>query len=241
MIEINLLPGAGKKARGAGAGAAVGASFASAASKIKNPFTLVAAASVILSAATIGILTWQQQAKADSLAAGEQKQVQDSTRYAAVLREKKKAETQRDSVMRQLNIIKTIDNNRFVWPHIMDEVSRALPQYTWLVSIKETTPPPAAPAPASADAKDKDKKKPDLEDVPQAMKFQIIGNTVDIQALTRFMKLLEASPFIQNVQLNNSALVQTEGKDVTEFTLDAEYQRPDSTAIRTVPLTLQVR
>jgi Tfp pilus assembly protein PilN len=239
MIEINLLPGAGKKARGAGAGAAVGASFASAASKIKNPFTLIAAASVILSAATIGILTWQQQAKADALASGEQKQVQDSTRYAAVLREKKKAETQRDSVMRQLNIIKTIDNNRFVWPHIMDEVSRALPQYTWLVSIKETTPPPAAPAPA--DPKDKDKKKPDLEDVPQAMKFQIIGNTVDIQALTRFMKLLEASPFIQNVQLNNSALVQTEGKDVTEFTLDAEYQRPDSTAIRTVPLTLQVR
>jgi Tfp pilus assembly protein PilN len=239
MIEINLLPGTGKKARGAGAGAAVGASFASAASKIKNPFTLLAAASVILSAGAIAVLTWQQQAKTDALAAGEQKQVQDSTRYAAVLREKKKAETQRDSVMRQLNIIKTIDNNRFVWPHIMDEVSRALPQYTWIVSIKETTPPPAAAAPV--DPKDKDKKKPVLDETPQAMKFQIIGNTVDIQALTRFMKLLEASPFIQNVQLDNSALVQTEGKDVTEFTLDAEYQRPDSTAIRTVPLTLQVR
>ena len=239
MIEINLLPGAGKKARGAGAGAAVGASFASAASKIKNPFTLLATASVVLSAGAIGMLTLQQQTKADTLATTEQKQVQDSTRYASVLREKKKAETQRDSVMRQLNIIKTIDNNRFVWPHIMDEVSRALPQYTWLVSIKETTPPPAPPA--AADAKDKDKKKPDHDEAPQVMKFQIIGNTVDIQALTRFMKLLEASPFIQNVQLDNSALVQAEGKEVTEFTLDAEYQRPDSTAIRTVPLTLQVR
>jgi Tfp pilus assembly protein PilN len=239
MIEINLLPGAGKKARGAGAGAAVGASFASAASKIKNPFTLLATASVVLSAGAIGMLTLQQQTKADTLATTEQKQVQDSTRYASVLREKKKAETQRDSVMRQLNIIKTIDNNRFVWPHIMDEVSRALPQYTWLVSIKETTPPPAPPA--AADPKDKDKKKPDLDEAPQVMKFQIIGNTVDIQALTRFMKLLEASPFIQNVQLDNSALVQAEGKEVTEFTLDAEYQRPDSTAIRTVPLTLQVR
>jgi len=236
MIEINLLPGAGKKSRSAGAGAAVGASFASAASKIKNPFTLLAAASVIIAAGAIGLLTWQQQAKADELSTSEQKQVQDSTRYASVLREKKKAETQRDSVMRQLNIIKTIDDNRFVWPHIMDEVSRALPQYTWLVSIKETTPPPVA---ASADPKDK--KKADLQDAPQPMKFQIIGNTVDIQALTRFMKLLEASPFIQNVQLDNSALVQAEGKDVTEFTLDAEYQRPDSTAIRTVPLTLQVR
>ena len=48
MIEINLLPGAGKKARGAGAGAAVGASFATAASKVKDPFTALAAASVIV-------------------------------------------------------------------------------------------------------------------------------------------------------------------------------------------------
>ena len=239
MIEINLLPGAGKKARGAGAGAAVGASFASAATKIKDPFMMVGVASVILAAVAIGFLTLQQQAQADDLATREQKQVQDSTRYAAVLREKKKAETQRDSVMRQLNIIKTIDNDRFVWPHVMDEVSRALPKYTWLVSIKETSQPPVATAPDNKDAKDK--KKADADEAPQAIKFQIIGNTVDIQALTRFMKLLEASPFIQNVQLQNSALVQADGKDVTEFTLEAEYQQPDSTAIRTVPLTLQVR
>src|ERR1700722_5728976 len=234
MIEINLLPGAGKKSRGAGAGATVGASLATAATKVKDPFMILAAASVIAAGAVIAMLTMRQQAQAQELAGHEQKQVQDSTRYAAVLREKKKAETQRDSVMRQLNIIKTIDNNRFVWPHIMDEVSRALPQYTWLVSIKETTPPPAAAPPADAKDKEKNKNKPDFDEAPQAMKFEIIGNTVDIQALTRFMKLLEASPFIQNVQLNNSALVQTDGKDVTEFTLDAEYQRPDSTAIRTV-------
>jgi Tfp pilus assembly protein PilN len=239
MIEINLLPGAGKKARGAGAGATVGASFASAATRIKDPFMMLAAASVIAAAAAIGLLTVQQAAQADDLATREQKQVQDSTRYAAVLREKKKAETQRDSVMRQLNIIKTIDNDRFVWPHVMDEVSRALPQYTWLVSIKQTVQPPAPVTDPSKDAKDK--KKADQDEAPQPMKFQIVGNTVDIQALTRFMKLLEASPFIQNVQLQNSALVQADGKDVTEFTLEAEYQQPDSTAIRTVPLTLQVR
>lgn len=240
MIEINLLPGAGKKARGAGAGATVGASFASAATKIKDPFMLLAAASVIAAAAAIGLLTVQQASQTDDLATREQKQVQDSTRYAAVLREKKKAETQRDSVMRQLNIIKTIDNDRFVWPHVMDEVSRALPQYTWLVSIKQTAQPPAPVTDPSKDAKDK-KKKEEQDEAPQPMKFQIVGNTVDIQALTRFMKLLEASPFIQNVQLQNSALVQADGKDVTEFTLEAEYQQPDSTAIRSVPLTLQVR
>ena len=149
-------------------------------------------------------MTCQQQAKADDARGREQKQVQDSTRYAAVLREKKKAETQRDSVMRQLNIIKTIDNNRFVWPHIMDEVSRALPQYTWLVSIKQTS---AAAQPRRHRRRQgrqgqEQEGEPDPDEAPQAMKFEIVGNTVDIQALTRFMKLLEASPFIQNVQLD---------------------------------------
>jgi Tfp pilus assembly protein PilN len=243
MIEINLLPGAGKKSRGAGGGATVGASLATAFVKVKDPFMIMAATSVVAVGLAVGLLTIRQQALSDDLSTREQKQVQDSTRYAAVLREKKKAETQRDSVMRQLNIIKTIDNDRFVWPHIMDEVSRALPQYTWLVSIRQTTAPPAPEADAK-DAKDPKaaaKKKADPDELPKAMKFQIVGNTVDIQALTRFMKLLEASPFVQNVQLVNSALVQAEGKQVTEFTLEAEYQQPDSTAIRTIPLTLSVR
>jgi len=243
MIEINLLPGAGKKARGAGAGATVGASLATAATKVKDPFMILAAASVIGAAAVIAMLTMRQQVQAQELAGREQKQVQDSTRFAAVLREKKKAETQRDSVMRQLNIIKSIDNDRFVWPHVMDEISRALPQYTWLVSVKQTSAPTNSGSEEANKDKEKDKKKKvaEPEDVPQPMKFTIIGNTVDIQALTRFMKLLEASPFIQKVQLVNSSLAQADGKEVTEFTLEAQYQQPDSSAIRTVPLTLSVR
>jgi hypothetical protein len=70
------------------------------------------------------------------------------------------------------------------------------------------------------------------------IKFRIVGHTVDIQALTRFMKSLEASPFIQNVQLSRSDLVQAEGKEVTEFTLEAGTQTPPSFAIKTVPLVV---
>ena len=68
------------------------------------------------------------------------------------------------------------------------------------------------------------------------VRFRLVGHTVDIQALTRFMKSLEASPFIQNVQLSRSDLVQAEGKEVTEFTLEAETQAPPPFAIKTVPL-----
>ena len=66
--------------------------------------------------------------------------------------------------------------------------------------------------------------------------FRILGQTVDIQALTRFMKALEASPFIQNVQLTRSELVLSEGKEVTQFLLEAESQTPPPFVVKTVPL-----
>jgi Tfp pilus assembly protein PilN len=240
MIEINLLPGAGKKARGKAGGPDVGGKVASAASQLKEPYLILCVVSLVLAGGVIGFMYTQQDAKNSELTATEQKNVQDSTRYAAVLREKKKAETQRDSVMHQLNIIKTIDNNRFVWPHVMDEISRAMPQYTWLTALEQTS---AVTVVGSVDTTTKSKKKKaEMEDEPAPkLTFRIAGNTVDIQALTRFMKLLEASPFIQNVQLEKSDVALVDGKDVTEFSLSAEYQTPDSTAIRTIPLTLSVR
>jgi Tfp pilus assembly protein PilN len=65
----------------------------------------------------------------------------------------------------------------------------------------------------------------------------MIGLTPDIQALTRFMRQLEASPFFGDVQLNNSQLAQDQGKDVTQFTLDVTYTRPDTSVIHRVPLS----
>jgi hypothetical protein len=100
------------------------------------------------------------------------------------------------------------------------------------------TTPPAGPAAADEEKKKKDKNAP-IE--PEVLKFRIIGQTVDIQALTRFMKLLELSPFVKNIQLARSELVAADGKDVTEFTLDAEYERPDPSVLTTVPVSLSSR
>jgi len=56
----------------------------------------------------------------------------------------------RDSVVNQVNLIRSFDDKRFVWPHIMDEVSRALPPYTWLTSVTQTSAPPSSVATDSA-------------------------------------------------------------------------------------------
>jgi type IV pilus assembly protein PilN len=246
MIEINLLPGSGKKSRATGFSLAAVAGRAG--SRVKDPFMIAAAVSIVAATGSIGFLHVAQTARADELTERERRAVQDSTRYVAVLRERNRALAQRDSVQRQLEIIKAIDNDRFVWAHIMDEVSRALPPYTWLKTIQQSAvlAPPvaaAAPPPPKADgAKGNAKPAPPPPPPPApTLKFQISGNTVDIQALTRFMKLLESSPFVKNVTIAKAELVALDGKEVQEFLLEAEYERPDASVISTVPVTLSSR
>jgi Tfp pilus assembly protein PilN len=237
MIEINLLPGAGRKARGRGTGASLGATLSGIAAKVKDPHLIFGVVTVAICVALVGAMQWRQGIIAAQLDEAEQQAVQDSVKYAAILNEKRAAESRRDSVLRQLGIIKAIDNNRFVWPHLMDEVSRVMPPYTWLNTMTQTS---AMPSPASLQG-DSTGRKDSLNVTPPAMKFRMNGNTVDIQALTRFMKDLEASPFVQNVTLDKSMLAVVDGKEVTEFQLSAEYQTPDSSAIRLQPIALSVR
>jgi Tfp pilus assembly protein PilN len=255
MIEINLLPGSGKKARGGrSAGRSLGAVLSGAARSIKDPYLIGGVATATVCLLAVGGLWFTQSAQARDLTEREQRAVQDSTRYAAVLAERHTAELQRDSALRQLEIIKSIDNNRFVWAHVMDEVSRALPAYTWLTSVAQTSAAPTAQTAVPAPPKKDDGKARPAGDKPAAalaadtatsggaMKFRLVGQTVDIQALTRFMKELEASPFIQNVQLAKTSIVLAQDqKEVTEFQLDAEYQTPEAGVIRTVPVSLSVR
>jgi Tfp pilus assembly protein PilN len=244
MIEINLLPGTTSKPRKGGGG---GVDFAGAAagivSGVRDPWFIAMVASVLVSGGAMGGLFWWQRGQVTAMDAKLQVQVADSTRYTAVIREKRLAEAQRDSVVRQVELIKSFDSKRFVWPHIMDEVSRALPPYTWLTTVAQINAPPTGPQPPTTAPKPGEAPKlPEIDSsaVPRAH-LRMVGNTVDIQALTRFMKLLEASPFLENVQLEKSSIVLIDGKEVTEFTLTASYQEPDPSAIKTVPVSLAVR
>jgi len=248
MIEINLLPGARKKTKGGGGSgmnlAAIGQSIAT---RVKDPYLIGSTAVSILAVVLVAFMFLRQGARERSLLEKEQKAVQDSTRYAAVLREKARAEAQRDTVARQLNIIRSIDNNRYVWPHLLDEISRALPPYTWLTTVAQTSAPQsAAAAPlarpgAPEDTTAKKKKGVDTVAVEDTLKFRVVGNTIDVQAVTRFMTTLEASPFVKNVRLIKLTPVIEQDKQVAEFFLEAEFQKPDSSAIRVVPVLQTLR
>jgi hypothetical protein len=89
MIEINLLPGSGKKARSDGFSLKAFAGQAGA--RVKDPFMIAAAVCIVAATVSIGYLHVSQTAKADELTERERRAVQDSTRYVAVLRERNRA------------------------------------------------------------------------------------------------------------------------------------------------------
>jgi Tfp pilus assembly protein PilN len=263
MIEINLLPGDGKKKRRAKttSGSAFKFQpaqwFAGITEKITDKYLLGAIGAAGLSGLLLAFMFIHQTAQASGLEERETKALKDSAQFSAVLNAKTRAEATRDSLYQQIAIIKSIDDSRYLWSHLMYEISNALPQYTWLTEITQTSTPKSAAAadttfkpggvvdstktPRQRSAERDRLKKAHSDSVLAAtkeLKFKIVGHTVDIQALTRFMKALEASPFIQNVQLTRSDLVQAEGKEVTEFSLEAETQTPPPFVIKTVPLVV---
>lgn len=230
MIEINLLPGARKKKSGSrGPSFNPGAVLEQLRGRFKDPWLMLAVAGFVIGLAGVGVMWWMQNTKSVELAERERVATQDSTRYAAVLAQRTAAEAQRDSILRQIAVISAIDGDRFVWPHVMDEVARALPTYTWLRQVQQSNQTVAAAPEAVAAAG------------PPVINIRIMAYTVDLQAVTIYMKNLEASPFLQNITLSLSESATVDGKDVHQFQLDLQYQKPDSTAVRRVPLSLAVR
>ncbi|MHB1298644.1 MAG: PilN domain-containing protein [Gemmatimonadaceae bacterium] len=230
MIEINLLPNARKKSRAtSSAKFDFGAAMGGLTERFKDPWLGVAVGGAVVGVLAIGLLWTLQGRTASELEARELVAVQDSARFAAIVAQRKSAEAQRDSITRQIAIITALDSDRFVWSHVMDEISKALPTYTWLTSVAQASPT----ASVSADAAE--------APASPALSVRVIGITVDVQALTIFMTQLEASPFLERVTLAVSEVAIAEGKQVTEFTLDMAYSKPDKSEIRTVPLTVSVR
>lgn len=252
MIEINLVPGGGKRARkGGGPTLNIGATIANLREKVREPWLVGAIASGVVAVALVAGLFTTQQARASTIDEALEKQVKDSIRYSSVLREREKAEAKRDTVLRSLNMLRAIDDDRFIWPHIMDEISSSLPPYTWIVSLgysgagqgqSAVKTVAAAPSDTAGGAAGKRKRRAlATEIVRDTIRIRMVGNTVDIQALTRFMKQLETSTFLEQVQLAKSERANDNGKEVTQFQLDILYSRPGPTDVRRVPLALSVR
>ena len=258
MIEINLLPGGGKKKFLSGAAGTLdrapranavnlGAIVSGVSERMRDRFLIGAAVAVVVSVSTVALLHLRQTERSQSLTERRDVAVADSARYANLLKERHRAESTRDSVLRQVNLITGLAEDRYVWPHVMDEVSRALPQYTWITALTFTGAPQGGNvvAPSKADTVAKTKAAPpkrmDTSIPKDVITVRLQGRTVDLQAVTRFMRQLEASPFCNAVVLEKSEPVTDNGKEIAQFQLTFGYSRPDTLMLRRTPLSLSLR
>ncbi len=216
LIEMNLLPG-GK--RGAGRQKSKRKlsmpKFEGFGENLKgDPFILGLAVLVIAAVAHLGFMFVTQTQKIGSIEADLKAQRQDSIRFAEAIAAADSLRARQDTLLQKAALIRAIDSDRYVWPHILDEVSAALPDFTWLTSLQQT-------GGSGVD-----------------VQFKIEGQTGATDALTRFMRNLSESPFIRNVDLVSDEQIQQGQKLVHGFVLTARYEPPDSSVITTEPIIL---
>jgi Tfp pilus assembly protein PilN len=160
----------------------------------------------------------------------------EADRYSTYISEKRSQEKRRDTLVLQINVIRQIDGQRYVWPHIMDQVTKALPPYTWLQDMQQTASAVQLPAANGQKATPEDSVA-----TASAVNITLNGHTVDIQAYTTFLRQLAASPWISDVTPATSQTVIESDRPVTAFSVSFKYKQADSVFIRTVPLVQSVR
>ena len=129
---------------------------------------------------------------------------QDSTRYSRTISKIREIEATQSAISARIQAIQTVDQGRFRWPHILQEVSRSLPDNAWLTSVTRS------------------------DDLQQADRIEITGVTFSNLILTQFMTSLEGSPYFEQVSLIGSNRSQVDGVDVTSFAVVALYTQPPS-------------
>jgi len=171
---------------------------------------------LLLSLATVGFLYTRVAGGAEELEVRLQAARSDSIQFADLIQRAERIQAQRDSIAQRVAVLQDIDEARYVWPHILDEVGRALPPYTWLTSLQQ------------------------IAAVPQPL-VRIRGRAATYLALTGFMENLEDSPYLGSVRLVASDPILVPGpggaqRRVYDYTLELRFEDPPAELVQRVPL-----
>lgn len=212
MIEVNLLP-SGK--RRVSRGPRPSFRLPSVGGLPRDRWALVSSVVVLAAVALAGFLFFATRGRIGELTVNIQEAASDSARYADLIEKNAALIARRDSIAQRVAIIQEIDGDRYIWPHIMDEVARALPDHLWLTNLFQVS-------------------------LQEELRFRIFGRAGNNTALTQFMDNLEGSLFIRNVTLiSTEQVIERAGETsrvVHSFQLEALFERPPLELLETVPL-----
>ena len=211
MIEVNLSPGGRKPSRSKG----LSFKMPSFGGGSLDSWVLTATLIVLGAVGAMGWFYLEVNSDEEELAVALEEAVQDSTRFADLIERTGHLEAQRDSIAQRVAVIQEIDEGRYVWPHILDEVARALPDHTWLTQVTQSSG-------------------------AGAVQFRISGQAGNNFAVAVFMEALEASPYVRDVRLVNteqSYVNAGSGQQVVySFDMEAGFSQPPLDYLQTVPL-----
>jgi Tfp pilus assembly protein PilN len=239
MITVNLRPGQKRKRAGGNPFKGLLENFRTLGTKVKDPLLMAAMTGWVCVLGFLGFIYLNSTRQLFTLEPRLEQARSENRRFKTFLADKRRQEKIRDSLLAQITVIRRVDGDRYIWPHLLDEVTKALPAYTWLVDMGTVA---AAPAPVVAVPAVKGGK-PDstAQAAPPPITFQLNGRTIDIQAYTRFLRQLEASPWIENVTPVSAQTIVEKERPVTAFSIRAQYTKADSAYVRTAPFSQSVR
>ena len=199
MIEVDLLPeslrprAVAGSPRGAGGRGMAGI----------DPWgtaLLVAALTILPGAA---FLWWTQRSEAETLHARIEAASADSARLAELRAVSDSLTARSGQIRERVALVEQLDRNRFVWPRILDEISRALPGFAWLISLRQ------------------------LSSVPEVT-VELQGIAANPLAITEFVRKLGASDRVAEVTILGSQKqgLPSETASRHAFTLVLRFAEP---------------
>ena len=210
MIEVNLHPEGSKRRRKGRRMLRVPGWVKSAGSGDgRDPWLIAAVAVPALVLLIVGWLWMSQRSDRGALDDRVAEAVEDSSRLSDLRALSDSLMAREAQIRERLDLLRGLDDGRFVWPRLLDEFSRALPDYAWLTSIRQ----------ASAI--------PDL-------RVQIDGMAANPLAVTAYVRRLQESPFVGEVRILGCQEQNLEGFSAHTFKLIVGYTEPPDSATAVV-------
>lgn len=194
MIRINLLA--------ADRGVAVKKKIVGGGVTAAQRVTIAAALILLGTVVAVGWWFWSLRQQGQRLDADIARAEIEANQLRTVLASVQKFEARKAQLQQRVTLIEQLRRGQQGPVHILDEVSKALPDRLWLVSMSQ-----------------------------RGAEFTIAGQTTSLTALSDFVANLEASKWFKRpVEIVDSTVEQSANGDLVRFTVKAVSDNPDAPA-----------
>lgn len=218
MIEVNLHPSGEKKRRKKGRGLSdVGFEMPDFGdvqlleSIRSDPWNAALIACLVVVPLAVGALWYDQRSDEEALQTRLDEALADSARLAELRTLSDSLTARRADIRSRIDLVRGLDGNRYVWPHLLDDIASALPPRAWIRAVKRQG------------------------EMPE-LQVQVLGTAATPLIITDFVRNLEATPSVGEVDIVGSNKQMQGGVSTQAFTLNLRYTPPTSGSVRTVPV-----